>query len=936
LINHLNGGEILSDNQKKSSDFKLKVKRSLEIDPKTDSPLLINFKKVVKKSIRTVQLINNGQIIPVLKKKLKGGTNKANTNSKRNMTEMEKGEYIKYLKEHSDTGYYDEVKPIIDKIPVSNGSRYYPQINANIGIIADEFLFNSFNGIANFVYITRDNYMEHVNTLDIFIVASAWKGLNNEWKGLANAKNRPLRDELFQIIETYKSNGIKCVFYSKEDPVNYDRFIEIAQKADYIFTTAEEVIENYKTDCNNQNVDVLKFGVNPLYHNPVGFRKYRREKEVFFAGSWYLKYPQRQKDSQTIFDGVIDAGYKLKLIDRNYNLFLEQHFFPKKYVDYISPAINHEDLQRIHKLYDWSLNLNSVKYSPTMFANRVFELQALGNLMLSNYSMSINNKFPNVFIVHDSNEVGHILNGYTNDELYKHQVQGIRKVMSHETTVQRLERLLQFVGFPHKPYERSVAVVVEEKTDKIEEMFQYQTYENKHLFKASEFTEAIKSQYDLVAFFHEEKEYYEYYLEDMINAFKYTNSAYLTKDGFYDGETLIDGVEHDYVSTMKDKYRTIFWAELFSVNNLLEMNGEQAIENGYSVDHFEFNNKVRVAQKGTKKYKFSVIIPAYNNGEYLLNKCFYSLRRSSMFEEMEIIIVDDGSTDSYTPMIINRIARDYSNVTTHFYNDGGSGTASRPRNKGVEMSTTDYITFLDPDNEAVNDGYAKLYKEIVENNYDFVVGNIYRVSDREVRLNYVNAVKDVNNQQYEIKGNTKKVLVDSSFKAASIQALLVQKSLITNNNLQMVVGAAGQDTLFFHELLLNAQNVKLMNLDIHIYYAAVAGSTVNTITKNFFRKFKILEDQRIEALKKYEVLDEYLEKRFEYYFKNWYLAKLKKIKETDAMESIEILCSIWDIYKNEVNPIDPEIIRFSKFAEKQDFEAIYNEYVLNENNLVNV
>ncbi|WP_218276473.1 hypothetical protein, partial [Pseudomonas sp. FW305-BF6] len=78
---------------------------------------------------------------------------------------------------------------------------------ANIGIIADEFLFNSFNGIANFVYITSDNYMEHVNTLDIFIVASAWKGLNNEWKGLANAKNRPLRDELFQIIETYKSNG---------------------------------------------------------------------------------------------------------------------------------------------------------------------------------------------------------------------------------------------------------------------------------------------------------------------------------------------------------------------------------------------------------------------------------------------------------------------------------------------------------------------------------------------------------------------------------------------------------------------------------------------------------------------------------------------------------------------------------------------------------
>ncbi|WP_255294909.1 glycosyltransferase [Bacillus sp. AFS041924] len=927
----------MSDNPKKSSDFKLKLKRSLEIDPKNDSPLLMNLKKMVRKSIRTVQLINNGQIGPVLKKKLKGSSNKANTTKERNMSESEKGEYINFLKEHSDTGYYDEVKPIIDKIPESNGSRYYPQINANIGIIADEFLFNSFKGIANFVYITRDNYKEYTNTLDIFIVASAWKGLNNEWKGLANPNNRSLREGIFEIIETYKENGIKCVFYSKEDPVNYNRFIEIAQKADYIFTTAEEVVENYKTDCNNQNVDVMKFGVNPLYHNPVGFKKYRREKEVFFAGSWYLKYPQRQKDSKTIFEGVINADHKLKLVDRNYNLFLEQHFFPKKYVPYISPAINHEDLQKIHKLYDWSLNLNSVKYSPTMFANRVFELQALGNLMLSNYSMSINNKFPNVFIVHDSSEVSHILNGYTQDELYKHQVQGIRKVMSHETTVQRIERLLQFVGFPHQPNERSVAVVVEKKTDKIEEMFEYQTYENKHLITVDEFTETVKAQYDLIAFFHEEKEYYEYYLEDMINGFKYTNSAYVTKDGYYDGDTLVDGVEHDYVTTMKDKYRTIFWAELFSVNNLLEMTGEQAIENGYSIDHFEFNNQVKLAKPQTKQYKFSVIIPAYNNGEYLLNKCFYSLRRSSMFDEMEVIIVDDGSTDSYTPMIINRIARDYPNVTTYFYTDGGSGTASRPRNKGIEMSTTDYITFLDPDNEAVNDGYAKLYEEIVEGDYDFVVGNIYRVSDREVRLNYVSAVKDVNKQQFEIKGNTKQVLVDSSFKAASIQAVLAKKSLITNNQLKMVVGAAGQDTLFFHELLLNATNVKLVKLDIHIYYAAVSGSTVNTITKNFFRKFNILEHERIKALRKYEILDEYLEKRFEYYFKNWYLAKLKKIKETDAIEAIEILCDIWNIYKDEVNPINPDIIRFANYAANKDYEGIYNEYVLaDKTDLVNV
>ena len=46
-----------------------------------------------------------------------------------------------------------------------------------------------------------------------------------------------------------------------------------------------------------------------------------------------------------------------------------------------------------HRLFRWAINVNSVKYSETMFANRVYELQAMGNLLLTNYSMGVNNKF---------------------------------------------------------------------------------------------------------------------------------------------------------------------------------------------------------------------------------------------------------------------------------------------------------------------------------------------------------------------------------------------------------------------------------------------------------------------------------------------------------------------------------------------------------------
>src|SRR5690606_19885777 len=152
------------------------------------------------------------------------------------------------------------------------------------------------------------------------------------------------------------------------------------------------------------------------------------------------------------------------------------------------------------------------------------------------------------------------------------------------------------------------------------------------------------------------------------------------------------------------------------------------------------------------------------------------------------------------------------------------------------------------------------------------------------------------NQNSVISGDKKKYLIDTQFKAMSIQALMFKRELIGENHLKMVEGAVGEDTLFFHELLLHAEKVKAMNLNIHIYYAAVSGSTVNTISKKFFERYYLLEIERYSVFSKQQILKEYLEKRFEYYFKNWYLEKLKRVHSDDAIESIRVLHSILDIY----------------------------------------
>lgn len=829
--------------------------------------------------------------------------------SKELVREYNKEKYISKRDKEADVDFFNSIKEKLDSIPESNGCRYYKKINVTIGIIADEFLMNSYKGVADFVYITHSNYKLYEDKLDVLFIASAWRGLNEEWKGLANpASNK--RNKVFEIIEFYKKKNTKVVFYSKEDPVNYDRFIGIAKECEYIFTTCKEKIESYKKDCNNENVECLEFSVNPLYHNPIGSRMFKKRNEVIFSGSWYEKYPHRIEDMKMIFDGVVDSNLGLKLIDRNYSLNLEQHFFPEKYLKYISPSISHEYLQKVHKLFNWAINFNSIKDSYTMFANRIYELQAIGNALLSNYSIGVNNLFPNVFLINEKNEVKEILNNLSDKEVYEHQVAGIRRVMSSETAYDRIQEMLSKIGVNYNVEERKVLVIVNNITNKIKKMFDKQSFENKSIIESKDFNDNILSKYDIVTFFDENISYGRYYIEDMVNAFKYTDSDYITKDSYLNGDNIEDGIQHNYVNIIKDKNKTLFWAKSFNAKQLKSFKGTFNLNNGYSIDPFEVNIKDVYKEKSDKKYKLSIIIPTYNNGNHLLNKCFNSLKKSSIFNDMEIIIVDDGSTNVNTINIVKNIEEKYSNVITYFFNDGGSGSASRPRNKGVEIATTEYITFLDPDNEAVNDGYRKLYDVLISNDVDMVIGNMLKVDLKPVMLNYYNTMILYNDKKDILSGDKRKYLMDTKFKGMSIQALLVKRDIIEKNNLEQVIGAVGQDTLFFYELLLNCNKVKAINETIHIYYAAVEGSTVNNISKRYFEKAYKIEMAKYKFFKNNNLLKNYLEKRYEFYYKNWYMAKLDKCKDEEKEECRSIVRDLFKIYEKDIVLNDLEIKKF--------------------------
>src|SRR5699024_336569 len=109
----------------------------------------------------------------------------------------------------------------------------------------------------------------------------------------------------------------------------------------------------------------------------------------------------------------------------------------------------------------------------------------------------------------------------------------------------------------------------------------------------------------------------------------------------------------------------------------------------------------------------------------------------------------------------------------------------------------------------------------------------------------------------------------------------VKKDIIQNNNIIMVEGAAGQDTLYFQELLLHCNRVKVVNNIIHSYYAYVEGSITNTVTRKFFEKFHKVEKERVKFLIKTSLIEHYMKINFNFYLRNWYFKKYKQVPEHD-------------------------------------------------------
>lgn len=263
----------------------------------------------------------------------------------------------------------------------------------------------------------------------------------------------------------------------------------------------------------------------------------------------------------------------------------------------------------------------------------------------------------------------------------------------------------------------------------------------------------------------------------------------------------------------------------------------------------------------------SVILPIYNVEKYLC-QCLDSISKQT-YKNIEIIAVIDGAQDnSYT------IARDYakneSRLKVVWQENAGSGPA---RNKGLVLSTGDYIAFVDPDDWVKEDYIEVLYQAITSYDVDLVLssktdnifhrGSIKKVISTEIDVFYSHDIKDVRQKYLEFRN--KQLL------SAPTQKLF-KKKIITLNNVQFPDLRRSQDIVFNYRYYDCIKSIAVINYSGYQYrveqtsYALrLPENYIDTIKliyndiKNMHKKWNVRFDESQAAVMSNKVINSYIE-----------------------------------------------------------------------------
>ena len=208
--------------------------------------------------------------------------------------------------------------------------------------------------------------------------------------------------------------------------------------------------------------------------------------------------------------------------------------------------------------------------------------------------------------------------------------------------------------------------------------------------------------------------------------------------------------------------------------------------------------------------KYSIIIPCYNSEDFVLQP-LTSLKNQT-YKNIEIVIVNDGSTDKSEEIIQNFI-KNNSNLDIKYKRIENSGP-SKARNTALEMVTGDYICFLDSDDTFEETLFEEIEK-VISDDIDCIY---WGYDEHDTKGNIIFRYTDIYQYIDDLTGI--EVAQKKQLRQLYVHTCtgLYKRSVIKDNNLQFVEGVSlGEDINFIYKALFHCKKVKVIAKELYHY-----------------------------------------------------------------------------------------------------------------------
>ena len=208
----------------------------------------------------------------------------------------------------------------------------------------------------------------------------------------------------------------------------------------------------------------------------------------------------------------------------------------------------------------------------------------------------------------------------------------------------------------------------------------------------------------------------------------------------------------------------------------------------------------------TSGRQISVVTPVYNPGGYF-PACLASLEAQTIFDQIEVVLVDDGSTDG-SGALCDEFAAQHANVQVIHQPNRGLGAA---RNAGIDASTGAWILFLDSDDELVPDACERLLAVAESSGAGLVRGTFAHRGPLQGVAAKLAAQGPIPMCRY-----LRCVLSEGSY-GLSPCLYLYRRALIRERGIRFAAGVAWEEQQWLMQVLLANPSVQITDCGFYVY-----------------------------------------------------------------------------------------------------------------------